>query len=154
MCRPSARRRPCARRLETEFEGAVGFELIRWEEGWYSARAGFQEQIAAPDQCDLVIVIVWKRLGSLSPPTYDRADGSPRTGTEYEFETALQASLQAQRPDVLVYRKTAKILFEADRVEQERAELQALEDFWRLLDPQRTRPLRRRVQGVWEYRGV
>jgi WD40 repeat protein len=117
-------------RLESEFEG-IDFDVIRWEEGWYSAREGFQEQIAAPDKCDLVLLIVWKRLGSALPDSFSRNDGSSRTGTEYEFEVAMEAALKGNLPDILVYRKTEKILFEADRVEQEKAELQALEGFWR-----------------------
>jgi len=117
-------------RLESEFE-ALRFEVIRWEDSWYSARAGFQEQIVAPDQCDLVIVIVWKRLGSPLPDEFARTDGSTRTGTEYEFEVAMESSLKQEVPDILVYRKTEKILFDSDRVDQEKAELQALEGFWR-----------------------
>ncbi|MCK4743291.1 MAG: hypothetical protein KAT25_05685 [Sulfuriflexus sp.] len=117
-------------RIKLDYEG-VEFEVIRWEEAFYTARSTFQDQIASPADVDIVLCILWKRLGSPLPDDYQRDDGSTPTGTEYEFETAMEAALSGELPDILVYRKTAAISFNAEHVDQEQAELQSLESFWR-----------------------
>jgi len=117
-------------RLNAEFEGRIKLTAIRWEEAFYTADKGFQDQITRPSQTDLVVCILWKRLGSELPPEYNRPDGTARTGTEYEFEEALEAALDKEVPYILVYRKTEKILFDSETVEMEQADLRALEAFW------------------------
>jgi len=117
-------------RIQADYEG-MEFEVIRWEESFYTARSTFQDQITSPADVDIVLCILWKRLGSPLPDDYRRPDGSTPTGTEYEFETAMEAALSGELPDILVYRKTQSISFSADHVEQEQAELQSLESFWR-----------------------
>ncbi len=119
-------------RLNAEHPGQPPFALTRWEQSYYSATHTFQEQIASPGEHDIVVFIFWKRLGTDLPPAYNRADGTTRTGTEYEFEEARDA--QARRPDrlpdILVYRKTAKVLFGEETVDLERAQKKALDHFW------------------------
>jgi hypothetical protein len=40
-----------------------------------------------PSQCDLVVVILWSRMGTALPAEYRKADGSSYlSGTEYEYE--------------------------------------------------------------------
>ena len=118
------------KRIQLDYEG-IEFEIIRWEESFYTAQSTFQNQISSSADADIVLCILWKRLGSPLPDEYQRKDGSSRTGTEYEFETAMEAALTANVPDILVYRGTSEITFSADHVEQEQAELQMLESFWR-----------------------
>ena len=120
-------------RLQHEFGGQVELEVFRWEETYYTAREGFQQQIEkrqSPADADLVLCILWKRLGSTLPGEFNRSDGTPRTGTEYEFEVAMEKALKDDIPDIFVYRKSAEILFHSERVDQEKAELQALNAFW------------------------
>src|SRR5690606_17511686 len=106
-------------------------ELIRWEESWYSAAGHFQEQLPAPGDCDLVVCLFWKRLGTDLPAAFARADGTPRTGSEWEFEEALAAARRSgSRPDILVYRKTASIAFGEATLELELAQKRALDAFW------------------------
>ena len=118
------------KRIQADYED-LEFEIIRWEENFYSARSTFQDQIVSSADADIVLCILWKRLGSPLPDEYRRKDGSSRTGTEFEFETAMEAALTAELPDILVYRATREITFSAEHVEQEQAELQMLENFWR-----------------------
>jgi Tetratricopeptide repeat len=108
------------------------FSITRWEQSYYSATATFQDQILSPGDHDLVVFIFWKRLGTDLPAAYNRADGTSRTGTEYEFEDARDARERRSDhlPDMLVYRKTAKILFSEDSVDIERAQKKALDQFW------------------------
>jgi len=119
-------------RLNAEHSGEGVFSLTRWEESFYSATDPFQAQIASPGEHDLVICIFWKRLGTDLPPAYNRADGTSRTGTEYEFEAARDARERRGDglPDILVYRKTAQVLFSEAAFEIERAQKKALDQFW------------------------
>jgi WD40 repeat protein/energy-coupling factor transporter ATP-binding protein EcfA2 len=117
-------------RLSAEFKNSFRFIPILWEDYYYTADRDFQKQIPKPSQTDIVICILWKRLGSELPPDYNRGDGTPRTGTEYEFEDALNSALEKGVPDLIVYRKTQKIFFNADSVDEEKAQLQALNTFW------------------------
>lgn len=66
--------------------------------------------LAKPSECDVVIVILWSRLGTPLPDTYKKPDGSPYlSGTEWEYEDAIAAKPQ---PHILVYRRTTKIAFD------------------------------------------
>ena len=108
------------------------FELIRWELDYYGAKTDFQSQIPKPSECELVICIFWKRLGSDLPDKYARPDGTLPTGTEYEFEEALKGAAENPRklPDVLVYRKTAEVTFSAATLDFERAQYDRFMAFW------------------------
>jgi|GEM_PF-3406419 tetratricopeptide (TPR) repeat protein len=110
----------------------VDIQVVRWEERAYSAVSTFQAQIDKPSDCDLVVCIFWKRLGTVLPKEFDRPDGSSRTGTEYEFEDALLAARARPEkvPDIFVYRNTASVLFREETLAQEQAEKQALDSFW------------------------
>ncbi len=116
-------------RLNGEFGGSL-LEAIRWERSYYTAAKTFQDQIPLPSQTDLVLCILWKRLGFELPADYRRPDGTTPTGTEYEFEDAMHAARARGTPDVLVYRKAAPVLLNADQVEMERAQFEALKTFW------------------------
>ena len=62
-----------------------------------------------PRQTDLVIVILWSRLGyPLSTSEYlGPISGAAVTGTEWEWEDALAGHRKNAVPDLLLYRKTA-----------------------------------------------
>ena len=117
-------------RLNGELGGGAALEAIRWEQTYYTADKTFQDQIVLPSQTDLVICILWKRLGAELPPAYRRPDGTTPTGTEYEFEEAIQAAKAKGTPDVLVYRKTAAVLLDAEHIDLEKAQFDALKLFW------------------------
>ena len=59
-----------------------------------------------PSECDVVVVVLWSRMGThLDVKAFPRPNGGTyRSGTEWEFEDALNAS-GPQRPVVLVYRR-------------------------------------------------
>jgi WD40 repeat protein len=120
------------RRLNAERIDHPQFEVVRWEQRYYSATSDFQAQIAKPAECQLVICIFWKRLGTELPQTYARPDGTLPTGTEYEFESALDAAARSPEklPDVFVYRKTAEVTFSAATLELERAQYERFMGFW------------------------
>lgn len=119
-------------KIESEFGGRVVFDLIRWEHTYFTAASSFQDQIALPSTCDIVLCLFWRSLGTELPPAFNRPDGSPRTGTEFEFEEAMEASQKsaAGAPQILVYRKTAPITFDEASLDYQRAQKRALDGFW------------------------
>ncbi len=95
-------------RLQSEYTGRVVLDSVRWEHEPLLATSTFQQQIANPSEADVVIAILWSRLGTRLSAQFTRADGSRyESGTEYEFEEAVAAFRRNGKPDLLVYRRTA-----------------------------------------------
>jgi len=120
-------------RINAQLNNNARFQLIRWEDDFYTANSPFQAQIAKPSECDIVVSVFWKRLGTDLPDQYRRPDGSLPTGAEYEFEEAVQHAAQSSDkvPDVLVYRKTAEVLFSEANLGFEKAQWDRFLAFWR-----------------------
>jgi hypothetical protein len=67
-----------------------------------------------PATCDIVVVILWSRLGTPLPDSLRKPNGEPYlSGTEWEYEDAVNAP-EDSRPDILVYRRTEKPKVELD----------------------------------------
>jgi tetratricopeptide (TPR) repeat protein len=95
-------------RLQSEYVGRVVLEPVLWEHEPLVASSTFQDQIVRPSETDIVVSILWSRLGTRLPKGFTRADGSRfDSGTEYEFEDAIAGFRKNGKPDLLVYRKTA-----------------------------------------------
>ncbi|MGB5248436.1 MAG: tetratricopeptide repeat protein [Gammaproteobacteria bacterium] len=102
-------------RLKSEYAGRVTLEPVFWEHEPLAATADFQTQIARPSSADIMIAVLWSRLGTRLPAGFTRADGSHfDSGTEYEFEDAVNAFKETGKPHLLVYRKTATPLVNLD----------------------------------------
>lgn len=94
--------------LNRRYAGVIELEGVFWEQTVYPAHATFQAQIDEPSSCDLVVCILWSRLGSPLPVDWPtRPDGGEpyESGTVYEFETALAARRRREVPDIYVFRK-------------------------------------------------
>ncbi len=96
--------------------GNIEIEVYRWESGHYfSAHTGFQEQIEEIGGFDLVVGILWSRLGSPLPPNFGATMPPPREGQSYPSGTAFEileairwrTERGAETPDVLVFQKRA-----------------------------------------------
>ncbi|HEY4368345.1 MAG TPA: tetratricopeptide repeat protein [Steroidobacteraceae bacterium] len=95
-------------RLQSEYIGRVVLDSVLWEHEPLLATSTFQQQIVKPSDTDVVISILWSRLGTKLPDQFRRPDGSRyESGTEYEFEEAMAGFRINGKPDLLVYRKTA-----------------------------------------------
>jgi hypothetical protein len=101
-------------RLDREFANRSHVEAVLWEREPLVASRHFQDpqNIPQPRGCDIVVVILWSRLGVPLPEDRFRGaiSGRPVTGTEWEFEDALAGSRQFGTPDLLLYRKTAELI--------------------------------------------
>ena len=117
-------------RLDREFAYHFRVEPVLWEREPLVASHHFQEKITPPRETDIVVVILWSRLGL--PLPLDKfpgpLTGKPVTGTEWEFEDALKANRENNLPDLLMYRKKAPITgsFEDEQAVQQQLEQKRL----------------------------
>ncbi|HKY95191.1 MAG TPA: hypothetical protein VJL84_07785, partial [Kiloniellales bacterium] len=106
-------------RLQGEFAALVQLEPIVWEHEPVRATSTFQQQIPEQAKSDVLICVLWSRLGTRLPQDFTREDGTVYdSGTAYELETALAAFKHHGHPDILVYRKTAPPLFDVSNREE------------------------------------
>jgi outer membrane protein OmpA-like peptidoglycan-associated protein len=86
-------------RLNGQYAEVVKLVLIRWEQKFYDARESFQAQIPEAANCDLVIGILWSRLGTKLPPDMPpMPSGEPYpSGTAFEVLTAIEQSKETGR---------------------------------------------------------
>ena len=97
-------------RLAQDYARFFTIEPYLWEYEAMVASGHFQDSIEPPSAFDIVVLIVWSRLGTPLPERtkvreYRGMDGrAPVTGTEWEYEEALKAAREVGTPDLLVYR--------------------------------------------------
>src|SRR5205085_3974306 len=127
-------------KLAQDYGRYFAIESYRWEHEPMLASGHFQDAIDPPSASDVVILILWSRLGTPLPPKtavreYRGLDGrAPVTGTEWEFEDALAAARQRGAPDILVFRNISPAAVDLrDPAARNRslAQLDALDAFWK-----------------------
>jgi len=108
---------------EAQFRERVELEEVSWDaeglEAPLTAQLTPQEAINAcrpkPSQCDVVLVILWARMGTPLPANYLKANGTRyESGTEWEYLDAIAAAEKSGVPHVLVYRRTEDVWLNAD----------------------------------------
>lgn len=124
------------RRLDAEFAYHFHVEPVLWEREPLVASEHFQTSVTPPRETDIVVVILWSRLGVPLPIEKFRGpiSGLEVTGTEWEFEDALSSYRERGLPDLLFYRKTASItasLDDAEAVQQQLRQKQLVDEFVR-----------------------
>lgn len=112
-------------RLGQEFLPYFEIQPILWEEEALTADRSFQAGLLRPADCDIVLVVLWARLGSPLP----QEPYGGMTGTEWEFFNAVDASAGKRSPEVLVYKKTKPKLVD---ITDSGAAREAMEDRARL----------------------
>lgn len=126
-------------RLAKDYARYFKIEPYLWESEALVASEHPQDSIEPPSEFDIVVLILWSRLGTSLPPRtavreYHGIDGrTPVTGTEWEYEDALKAAKEAGVPDLLVYRscKPAPVdLLKADVKTEQLQQFAQLETFW------------------------
>ena len=109
------------RRLNGEFDRTVQFDIVRWEEGYYTADRTFQVQIdAALAECEIVVAILGMRIGTPVEDDFPRMpDGEPYpSGTAYEILASIASARRHGRPDVYVFFKDAATAFRVTRPDE------------------------------------
>ena len=121
-------------RLGREFAYHLRIEPVMWEREPLVASKHFQEEITPPRETDIVVVILWSRLGVPLPVEKfpGPLSGKAVTGTEWEFEDALKATRERNLPDLLLYRKTTPVVGSLEdevQVQQRLAQKRLVENF-------------------------
>jgi energy-coupling factor transporter ATP-binding protein EcfA2 len=130
-------------KLAREYARFFALEPYLWEYEPMLASGTFQDAIEPPSDYDIVVLVLWSRLGTPLPEKtaireYRGIDGRvPVTGTEWEFENALAANRATGGkgpPDLLVYRRDEdpKVsLKDEGKRNQQLQQFDALTAFWR-----------------------
>ncbi|MCG6984690.1 MAG: hypothetical protein LJE61_05740 [Thiocapsa sp.] len=116
--------------LAQEYLPYFKLQSILWEEEALTAAQSFQAGLLRPSECEIVVVMLWSRLGT--PLAEDPYGGM--TGTEWEFIDAVRASSRSGSPEVLVYKKAAPRLVDVNNTEATRealADRHRLDEFFR-----------------------
>lgn len=129
--------------FEPFLRNQVTLDVVSWENHATAAmpehltpQAAINRGLAKPSECDVVIVILWSRLGTPLPLEFRKANGDPyQSGTEWEYEDAVAAAKSSGKPLVLLYRRTEnpKITLGAADFEGEREQYREVEKFFRRL---------------------
>ena len=126
-------------KLSQEYSRFFTIESYRWEHEAMLASKHFQDAIEPPSAFDIVVLILWSRLGTPLPVTgtereYRGIDGrTPVTGTEWEYEEALRVAREKGAPDLLAFRNISPALIDPrdpDAQAKSIAQLGALNAFW------------------------
>ena len=103
------------RRVAAEFQDRVEVQPYFWEYEPMESTRDYQENIPLTSAFDLVICILWKRLGSPLSVKHQRPEGGQwRSGTEFELVTAVESKKACGAPDVFIFKNDTKPTFEAD----------------------------------------
>jgi hypothetical protein len=127
-------------KLAQDYSRFFAIESYRWEYEPMLASGHFQDAIEPPSAFDIVVLILWSRLGTPLPEKtakreYRGIDGRvPVTGTEWEYEEALTVAREKGAPDLLAFRNVSPALIDTRDPEaraKSNAQLDALDRFWR-----------------------
>ena len=108
---------------EPSFRGHITIEPVAWDKKGAGApilanmtpQDSIKLGLPAPADCDIVVVIFWARMGTPLPAEYAKPDGSRYlSGTEWEYENAIEASEKGDGPAVLLYRRTESVPVDLD----------------------------------------
>ena len=122
-------------KLSQDYSRFFNIVSYRWEHEAMLASQHFQDAIEPPSSFDIVILILWSRLGTPLPQKtaareYIGIDGRvPVTGTEWEYEEALKAAREKGAPDLLAFRNVSPARI--DPHDPDISQLNALNSFWR-----------------------
>jgi len=127
-------------RLSQDYSRFFNIQSYRWEHEAMLSSKHFQDAIEPPSAFDIVVLILWSRLGTPLPEKtaereYRGIDGrTPVTGTEWEYEEALKAAREKKAPDLLAFRNVSPAPIDTRDPEARArsiAQLDALDWFWR-----------------------
>ena len=100
---------------DPSFRGRVRLEEVSWDDpdasvplaAHLTPQEAINRVLPKPSECDLVVVVLWSRMGTPLPPEYRKPDGTPFvSGTEWEYLEAVSAAERGGgRPTVLLYRR-------------------------------------------------
>ena len=117
--------------LNRRYADTLRLEGVFWEDYFFPATADFQTWInrqTPPWNCDLVVCILWSRIGSPLSDTWPRREDGSRyeSGTVAEFELTLPYAQKGAPPDLYTFVKTAPTTERGATEKQRAAQAQAV----------------------------
>jgi len=117
VCDERALARTVLERLSQEYalRRRIHIEEVSWDDpgapvpmdAHLTPQEAIDKRRPKPSQCDIVVVVLWSRMGTPLPPEHRKPDGRRYvSGTEYEFCDAMDAAKRTGKPTTLVYRRT------------------------------------------------
>jgi len=113
---------------EHAFRGKVHIEEVSWDDpgapvplaAHLTPQEAINQERPKPSECDVVVVILWSRMGTPLPDEFRKPDGSAyRSGTEWEFVDAIESAEKAGKPIVWVYKRNEEIKIVARDLQRE-----------------------------------
>jgi len=113
--------------------GKVTLEVVAWDKpgagtpmlATLTPQEAIAQGLPKPAECDIVVVILWARMGTPLPPQYTKGDGSRYlSGTEWEYWNAVEGRKEAKtRPEIVVYRRKGEPTFKPSELKGEHSPL-------------------------------
>lgn len=117
---------------DPSFRGRVFIEVVAWDKpgsdtpmlATLTPQEAINQGLPKPSDCDIVIVIFWARMGTPLPEEFVKPESHRFTdpgglaetrylsGTEWEFVDAFEGAIEDGLPQVVVYRRTEKVLLD------------------------------------------
>jgi formylglycine-generating enzyme required for sulfatase activity len=101
-------------RGERAFRGRVNLQSIAWDQpgmdvamqATLTPQEAIKQGLPTPSQCNIVVVILWSRIGTRLPDDFLKPDGSRYlSGTEWEYLDAVDGCRKTGAPSVWLYRR-------------------------------------------------
>lgn len=104
-------------RHELRFRDELNLQKIAWDQPGQAIalpmgmtpQQAISQGLMQPCECDLVLILLWSRMGTPLPPEYVKPDGSRYlSGTEWEYWNAMQAFRVHGKPRIWMYHRSAE----------------------------------------------
>jgi hypothetical protein len=73
-----------------------------------------QKGLLKPSECDVFVMVLWSQMGIALPSAYDPLGIGTLSIGEWLFNNAVESSNSSNKPIILIYRRTEKILLSPD----------------------------------------
>jgi formylglycine-generating enzyme required for sulfatase activity len=127
-------------RHELRFRDELNLQKVAWDQPGQAIalpmgmtpQQAISQGLMQPCECDLVLILLWSRMGTPLPAEYVKPDGSPYlSGTEWEYWNAMQAFRVHGKPRIWMYhRSTEPMVHLGDpHLSEKREQWQRLQSF-------------------------
>ncbi len=134
---------------EPSLRGRVATQVVAWDGPYCTVpltanvdpQAAIEQGLPRPSECEVVVVLLWGRMGTPLGDEYRKPDGSGyRSGTEWEYLDAIRTAEERGTPTVLVYQRTQPPSWTLDQspaaLAEAKAQYDAVQDFFQELRSQ------------------
>lgn len=127
-------------RHERRFRDDLNIQIVAWDQPGQdialpigiTPQQAISDGLLQPRDCDLVLILLWSRMGTPLPDSYVKSDGSPYlSGTEWEYWNALERYRDEGAPAIWMYRRDEKPKLDIDdpHSQEKHRQWQRLQDF-------------------------